>query len=314
LTSALTTFQQWLLFSGATLIVGCVAWRIQVLPGALRALGGGDVSTIQRTERRVLSIARTSAGLLIVAWLLRLVVQVMGFRDPFVPLSEDVAFLLFEIFWGTVWMAQGAVILLLVGALWLAGGRRGSTDDDVRAAASAIGVPWGAAALLVAGLALTIALSGHAVGADSAVALVVTADSLHTLAAGAWIGTLAVILLAARGTAGSDPRFFAAQISRFSPMALVSGGGLVGMGVVLGWVHLTAVSDLWTEPYGRILSAKVALVLVVFGLGFLNWKRGLPVADSVEGAAGVRRRAATEVGFAVAVLLLTAVLVHAPKP
>ena len=97
-------------------------------------------------------------------------------------------------------------------------------------------------------------------------------------------------------------------------MALVSGVVLVSMGVALAWTHLHAVSDLWTLTYGRILSAKVAVVLVIFGLGAWNWRRGLTACDTPDGASAVRRRATFEVSLAAGVILLTAILVHAPKP
>ena len=104
------------------------------------------------------------------------------------------------------------------------------------------------------------------------------------------------------------------QVRRFSPLALVAGSTLVVMGVFLSWTHLTSVSDLWATEYGRVLALKVGVAGAVFGLGFLNWRRGLPVLDTAEGVRAVERRAATEIGLATAVILLTAVLVHAPKP
>jgi putative copper export protein len=314
LISALTTFQQWLLFTATVLVVGCVAWRVRVVPGALRALRVAGSSGVAGAERRVASLGFAATGVLAVAWILRMVVQVMGFRDPFVPLWDDVSFLLFEIFWGTVWMGQGVVIALLAATLWLAG--RGGKGHAASGAdhAPGISVAWAAAALFVIALAGTLALSGHAMGVESGRALAVTADAVHTLAAGVWIGSLAVILTVGRESGAEDSTFFAAQIRSFSPMALVSAGALVAMGVLLAWKHLHAVSDLWSLQYGRILSAKLALVLLIFGLGFWNWRQGLPAADTPDGAAAVRRRAAWEVLLAVGVILLTAVLVHSPKP
>jgi putative copper export protein len=311
LTWALTTFQQWLLFTGTALVVGCVGWRVQVAPRAARALAADAASVLGGIETRVARLGLRLAVVLVGAWLLRMVVQVMGFRDPFVPLSDDVSLLLFETFWGTVWMAQG-VVLLLLAALWWAVARGAAASAAM--ATRSLDVAWSALALLVVALAITLALSGHAVGADART-LAVTADTVHTLAAGGWIGSLAVILLVGRPGGGTDdPSVFAAQIRAFSPLALVAGGALVAMGVVLSWTHLHAVSDLWTSGYGRLLSAKVSLALVIFSLGFWNWKRGVPVVDRPEGAAAVQTRAAWEVGLAVLVLLLTAMLVHATKP
>lgn len=312
MTWALTTLQQWLLFTGTALVAGCVAWRVQVAPRAARALTVDAASALGCVEIRVARMALGLSVVLGVAWLLRMVVQVIGFRDPFVPLRDDVSFLLFETFWGTVWMAQGVVLLLLAAALWWAAPR--GAHPVAGPAPSSLGASWSAVVLLVVALAITLALSGHAVGADAR-ALAVTADAAHTLAAGGWIGSLAVILLVGRPSGrADDASVFAAQIRAFSPMALVAGGALVAMGVVLSWTHLHAMADLWTTGYGRLLSAKVSLALVIFSLGFRNWRHGVPICDTPDGAAAVRTRAAWEVGLAVLVLLLTAMLVHATKP
>lgn len=314
MTSALTTLQQGLLFSATMLVIGCVAWRMVVLPGA----GGAGLAQLSgRPDRRVASLGFATTGALFVAWVLRMVVQVMGFRDPFVPLWDDVSFLLFEVFFGTLWMAQGVVIALLAGALWMA--RRSGSRAS-----------WVTATVLAAGLALTLAMSGHAYGADNRW-LAVAADALHTTAAGVWIGTLAVILTAGRprmsdpaaagaaggpaDTDGATPTpTFGAQIRAFSPMALVSGGTLVVMGSFLSWTHLTTLSDFWTVPYGRYLSAKIGVAMVIFSLGAWNWRRGIPDMDSPAGAEAVRKRGAVEVALAVGVVLLTAILVHSGKP
>lgn len=312
---ALTTLQQWLLFTGTMLVTGAVAWRTVVAPGAALGLSGNDAAGFGEVADRVRRLALSSLAVLVLAWSLRLVVQVMGFRDPFVPLWDDVSFLLFELFWGTVWMAQGGVLLVLGAVLFLAPGGEALRLEEPTAAPLDVSLFWKLAGLLVVGLATTLAMSGHAMGADSARTLVVAADAMHTLAAGVWIGTLAVIVLTSRGSTGAmRPVMFGAQIRTFSPLALVSGGTLVLMGIGLSWAHLTAISDLWSTSYGRILSAKVCGAGVVFLLGFLNWRQGVPVSDTDAGATAVRRRAVLEVSLAVGVVLLTAILVHSTKP
>jgi len=86
------------------------------------------------------------------------------------------------------------------------------------------------------------------------------------------------------------------------------------MGVVLAWIHLDGIANLWSTGYGRVLLAKVTVAAVVLGGGFWNWRVGIPSIDSAEGAASLQQRAMAEVSLAVAVLLLTAVLVHSAKP
>ena len=64
---------------------------------------------------------------------------------------------------------------------------------------------------------------------------------------------------------------------------------------------LSNFSDLWTTPYGVVLSVKSAGVLVMVVLSALAWRRGL----------GLVR---LEAGFAVLVLAATAVLAVTPIP
>jgi len=298
-----TTLQQWALFTGAVLAIGCVAWTLYVVPTIAGAAREEDRSLLRTMERRVATLGATSSMVLVVAWLLRGAVQLWTFRDPFVPLGEDISFLLFEMFWGTVWMAQGVIVVLLLLAHLasrppLDGGR-------VPVPARVSTARWITGALSLA-LIASLSMSSHAMGASPR-SVAVTADGLHMLAAGTWIGSLAVILAASRG---SEPGLFAAQVRAFSPMAVLSVGVLTAMGGYLAWTNLDAVSDLWTRPHGRVLSVKVLVASVVLLTGWWNWRKGIPSLDRAEGASLVRRNATFELAVAMCVLLLTAILVH----
>jgi putative copper export protein len=306
----LAPLQQWLFLSAASVSIGCVAWRLFVAPRAAASVPPDTAAALGRIAARVADLALVTAMTLLLAWVLRMVAQVAAFRDPFVPLWEDVSFLLFETFWGTVWMAQGVLVLLLAIAFWRA---RAAGPSTTPREAPAV---WWIAAGLAAGVVTTLALSSHAMGVERARPFFVAADALHGLTAGTWIGSLAVVLAVGRlGPGGTDDvGVFAAQIRSFSPLALASGITLVVMGSLLSWTHVQSWANLVGTPYGRILAAKVGLAAVVFAAGFWNWRRGLPDCDHLEGAAALRSRAAGEVFMALGVLLLTAVLVNSPKP
>ncbi len=166
----------------------------------------------------------------------------------------------------------------------------------------------------VLALPVTQALSSHAMSEDGIHrAIAVGADALHGLAAGAWIGSLGIILVNGyRSPHGAT--ILAPQLRAFSPMALLAVPMLVGMGGVLAVYHLSALSDLWEAPYGRMLTAKVLVAGIVLWLGFRNWRRGLPAIDTRVGMDTVRRRAAWEVGTAVIVLGITATLTGLTVP
>jgi copper transport protein len=141
-------------------------------------------------------------------------------------------------------------------------------------------------------------------------------DALHAVTAGSWIGALAVVLIVGRAARGSPVGLdlFAAQIRSFSPLAIVSVTLLLSTGVGLAWSHLTELSQLWTMTYGRVLAAKIGVAAVVLAVGLVNWRRGVPRVETEAGYLETHQRAAWEVGLAAGVLLLTAVLVHSPKP
>ncbi len=316
----LAPLQQWLLFTGALLVVGGVAWRVVVAPGAIRGLSDEHASAMVEIARGMARVGLVASLLMFVSWVIRMVDQVMRFRDPFVPLWEDVSFLLFETTWGSVWMVQGVVIPLVALAFWRAAKYGGSTGmagpvGSGREMAT-LPAPWLAATALAIALVVTLAMSGHAMGVEAWKPLIVATDGVHALAAGAWIGTLALIVTVGRPrrSEGSGLEVFAAQIRTFSPMAVVCVGALVSMGTVLAWTHLTAVSDLWTTNYGRILSAKIVLTLGVLAVGLVNWRRGVPSLATESGVRATLRRGALEVSLAMGVLLLTAFLVHSVKP
>jgi putative copper export protein len=146
-------------------------------------------------------------------------------------------------------------------------------------------------------------------------------NPVHELAAGLWIGTLFVMVVAGlalvfrRDTPGERRGpITAAMVNGFSPLALVCGALVVIFGVITAWKHLNPLSSLWTTPYGYALIAKLVVVAIVFGLGAWNWQRGRPTSGTEAGATGLRRSAAGELTAAGIVLVITAILVSLPSP
>jgi len=308
-------FQRWLLYTGVLVLVGVAAWRVFIAPGAAARLGNRGSALLGAREPTLAWIGAGASLVLVVAWGLRLHTQLLGFRDPFVPLSEDLSFLVFETFWGTVWMVQGALLVALAAGFALVA-RRGAGDTGIPARIEwgspepPVPLPrrWRALVLGVVGVVATLALSSHAMSVPSSRALAVALDGAHTLAAGAWIGSLALILSVGRGPT------FAAQLRAFSPVAMVSVGVLVFAGFLLATQHVMAWENLWGSPYGRVLLLKVGVAGGVMAMGAWNWRKGLPTLDTPSGAAATRRRAWLEVAAATLVLAITAWLTGMSMP
>ncbi len=145
------------------------------------------------------------------------------------------------------------------------------------------------------------------------------------LAAGAWIGGLAVLVAALPAATralepGDRTRALSAVVGRFSGLALISVALLLAGGIAQSLLELGAVNDLWDTPFGRAIAIKAALVVVLLALGALNRRRTLPrlqrAADegASPGGAGVllRRTLRAEVALGVAALAVTGALAGYP--
>lgn len=146
-------------------------------------------------------------------------------------------------------------------------------------------------------------------------------NPIHVLAAGLWIGTLFVLVVAGlaallrheptrerRGAIAAD------MVNGFSPLALSMGGVVVLFGLITAWRHLHRLSALWTTPYGYTLIVKLCVVAGVFALGGWNWRRQRPTLGTDAAASSIRRSARNELAVAAIVLMITAILVSLPSP
>lgn len=144
-------------------------------------------------------------------------------------------------------------------------------------------------------------------------------NPVHMLAAGLWIGTLFVMVVAGFSTALGAPHdrrgpAVAAMVRAFSPFALSCAAVLAAFGVLTAWLHLPSWSALWTTPYGVTLLVKLCAVGFVLALGAWNWRRATPRLGTESGAFALRRSASAELAVAAVVLTITAVLVSLPSP
>jgi putative copper export protein len=206
--------------------------------------------------------------------------------------------MLLETFWGGALIAQ--VILSLVAAQAFAAVPRGGA--------------WRRATVATILLSLTPAFSGHAIG-ESRPVLGVILDSIHVLAAGAWLGTLIVLVAIAIPLLGDKTARAAMHglLVRFSRIALLSAAALTLTGLYAAWVNVGSWHALWSTPYGDALVRKLWAVVVVAGLGALNWRVTVPRLT----LGGRQRFAASGIAEVIAALLIflfTAILVGQPLP
>jgi copper transport protein len=116
--------------------------------------------------------------------------------------------------------------------------------------------------LALAGIGLALVTSGHASTAEPRF-VTIPAIFLHGVCVAFWIGSLLPLTVTVRG----GDSIALERFSRLIPVPLIL---LIASGVVLAFVQLDRPDALWTTAYGRVLSIKIALVLVLLALGTLN--------------------------------------------
>jgi len=169
---------------------------------------------------------------------------------------------------GELWIARLgvalAILLLLAPALTSERYRKGDRTMLVVAVALLGG----------AGLLMTYSLNSHAATGGGEF-WAVSSDFIHFLATACWLGALIQLPLVFWWTRSKLPEekrllYLANVLDRFAWLAVVSVTLLIGTGVFNAFVQLPNKPALWETTYGRVLIAKLALILPLLGVAGLN--------------------------------------------
>lgn len=112
-------------------------------------------------------------------------------------------------------------------------------------------------------------LSGHALDPDQPRLIAVPVDLAHLVAAAVWLGGLVSLAFVLPRTAATDSER-ARVVRRFSSTALAAVCVLAASGVGRALTELTAMSQVWTTTYGRLLIVKTALFAGLVATGWWN--------------------------------------------
>jgi copper transport protein len=207
------------------------------------------------------------------------------------------------------WDVLSAVLDSRFGEVWLV--RAGLAAGLALVAFAGVHPGW--LVPFAVGLAWTPPASGHA---NVSGGLAFVADMLHVLAASVWAGGLAFVVLGLLLAGAGRWPLAAAIVPRFSVLAVVSVVVLIVAGVVNGYLQVRAWSGLWETTYGRLLLAKIAIVLPLLALGAYNNRYAVPRLRKQVASPGEQRRFLRTVGVELAlfcvVIGVTAVLVTEP--
>ena len=182
-------------------------------------------------------------------------------------------------------------------------------------------VLWAILAATGAGVAASFAWTGHGAADEGLPRLVhLVADVLHLLAAGVWLGALAVfaLLLLRNNASDAELQGLHRALARFAgagsaAVAILLATGLVNSWFLVGPAHL---AGLVQTPYGLLLLAKVALFAAMLALATANRFRLTPGlgaalagrAPVTQAVAALRRSVLLETTAAFAVLAVVSVL------
>ncbi|NKB88085.1 MAG: hypothetical protein GKS06_07695 [Acidobacteria bacterium] len=253
----------------------------------------------ERMRDRALHVAIFAALVLIATALITLLNQTsMFFGDDEGVNAETIRTIAMETGWGAGWRVQfGAATFALMGALLIRSRRM---------------FGWPVLGVGAIAAAAAQSLTGHAFE-GSWLSVKVLAQAIHVVAGSLWIGSLLVIVVAVMRHE-SDDDTIATVVDRFSPIAVISVAALAASGALSSYFNLASPVDLISTAYGRVLLAKILAFGATGALGFTNWRKIRPHLGTKPGTARLRRVAAVELAFALAVLVLTTYLVVLPLP
>ncbi|HUC63231.1 MAG TPA: CopD family protein [Alphaproteobacteria bacterium] len=297
-------------YASAIGLFGGLLYLMAVARPAARCTGMRDPIE----ERFVYRQARLSLALLVVSgalwlWLVAASIAGTSLGDALAPDVLDAV--LGETRFGQIWLARcaGAALLavLLAFLQWRAPG-----PGHTKARRVLDGAAFALALLLLA----SIALVGHAAAAVGGVLnWHLAADLVHITAAGAWLGSLAPLALLLARTSASDASALAvarATVARYSTLGIVSVSALAAGGIVNALYMVGDLDALIGTPYGRLVIAKILLLLAMLVGAARNYLVHAPRlrGDAAPMAlARLRQTALYELALGVAVLLVVGALV-----
>jgi copper transport protein len=168
---------------------------------------------------------------------------------------------------------------------------------------------WLLAAVLSAGLLLTVSLNGHNAALGNPLAI--AGDWFHLAGMAAWLGGLPVLALLLirqnRLAAGSSAELLIRVVERFSAMALAAVTVVGITGLYSAVLQVQSLAALVETRYGQAILYKIGLFALLIGLGALNQRVWMPKMRSSGLASMVRLSRAVRIETGLGVLLLVGV-------
>jgi putative copper resistance protein D len=288
-------------FAATILAAGVIFFQFLVAEPAFAVASGALAAATARLRRRFSSIVGISLAVAVLSGVVWLVLLAADIYDaPVADVWRNGG--VWTVLTGTRFGQVCAARLVLAMLLALSWAKTGTAQTRAR---------WGVArAVMAAGLLIGPAWTGHA-GAEPGWTgqFPLSADALHLLAAGAWLGglpPLAMVLAAARRSQEADwSAVVATAIRRFSLLGMASVAALLASGVINSWYDVGSIGQLFDSTYGRLVLVKIVLFAAMVGIAAVNRLHLTPRLASAGAVRQLQRNslAETALGFtAVAVI------------
>jgi putative copper export protein len=242
----LATMSRWIGFAALATLVGVLVQEVVILPPAASEAGPvrGRLARLGAICLVVL-VVTTGADLLTRT-------RTMAGGNP-AEVIAAVPLVLTRTHFGALWIARFVALALLLLIC--------------RAPSYAARV---ASLLLALGVTLTTSLTGHAADQGDFTANVAI-DWVHVVAVSAWAGGLLCLASCVLGPASDWSSVLLGRVMRrFSRLAGCCLLAAALTGSYNAWIQVPRVSALWTTGYGRVLGAKLLLVLGLAWWGAVN--------------------------------------------
>jgi len=285
--------------TAAIVLAGGFGFELFVVRPAFARAKDSANSLEQSSSRSLARNQRYCAAILFITLLLGLWLHAASVSGSLAVTPRALLPLLTETQFGTVWLARLALLIIIAAVIaW-------------RSSELTLGF------LLSAALIAALAFAGHAAAADGIVLVMqLSADAMHLLASGVWLGGLIPLISLLRAcNRKNDAEHFAVArevTQRFSNLALASVIILIATGSYNAWNLVGGFAPLLGTAYGKLLLVKLGLLLPLLTFGAINRLRLKPtiaarLARNREVGTALRRltrNVGIEILLGVAILLI----------
>lgn len=239
--------------------------------------GPGRAATARRWDAHIVRLARALVLIALASGVVWLLARTALFENrPGAALEpRAIAHAVLDTWPGLVWLARHGLLVLLGAFL--------AVPVDVATKSNWIAARGQALILATLALVLTSA-SSHAASVSPGTAWAVAIDITHLLGTGLWAGSLVALALLLR-LAGREPGadalpYAVVATRRFSRVALGVMLALIVSGVGSALAQVESVGGLVGTTHGRLLLAKLAVLVPILAIAVINRARILPTLST----------------------------------